>query len=148
MGSSRFGAICGSISEPSLDFIFLGIGFRKLDMPSSFPLPSLTLAICMDLNPKPPAHWTSMEGPYELAWFAKRNETRIVVLLCAWVDSKEGEIDGWDLGTVRYWMARFRPLWQKEDGDVDEGGETIVIICNRTGEERGSRSFSWQARNR
>lgn len=124
------------LCEPWL-ICFSGVGFEKLEMSASFPLPSLTLAICMDLNPKPPAHWTSIEGPYELAWFAKKQRTRLVVLLCAWVDSGEGEVDGCDVGTIRYWLMRFKPLWEREKGDADDGEETIVIICNRTGEERG-----------
>jgi protein N-terminal amidase len=90
----------------------------------------------MDLNPQPPAIWTSKEGPYELASFAIDNDTRLLVILCAWLDSKEHTEDQWDRQTVDYWLARLLPLWRHIDDQQTEK-DTIVAICNRTGADGG-----------
>ncbi|CCA71392.1 hypothetical protein PIIN_05330 [Serendipita indica DSM 11827] len=51
------------------------------------------------------------------------------------------------LTTIQYWIARLLPLWSKDSDALrpmdeypasDEHDETIVVICNRTGLERGS----------
>ena len=57
-----------------------------------------------------------------------------------------------DWRTMNFWAARLRPLWQKEDGSDSVGEEsdgseeidgkrTVVVICNRTGEENGELAF-------
>lgn len=132
----------------------------------------------MDLNPQPPALWTSSEGPYELADYCIRNKTRLLILINAWIDSgaqdeggieDDGEGDdenNHDWQTLRYWSARLRPLWKRdgrrrgsmdtiysgssngsaegeeeviEDEEEEEKppSETIVVACNRSGEENG-----------
>jgi protein N-terminal amidase len=139
----------------------------------------------MDLNPQPPAQWTSAEGPYELADHCVENKTNLLVLLNAWLDSgaqddgdlisedrdKENEGDedkeemaGPDRQTLNFWTARLWPLWRRDarlkgnnrtnvsqsselDGGQENGvrrekegrrsHETIVVACNRTGEENG-----------
>jgi protein N-terminal amidase len=102
-----------------------------------------------DLNPQPPTPWRLAEGPYELADYCLQNNTRLLILLCSWLDSKEEGKQ--DMGTVQYWAARLRPLWtngndedegedEEDESDFDtavNGEETIVAICNRSGEENG-----------
>jgi protein N-terminal amidase len=118
----------------------------------------------MDLNPQPPADWKSAEGPYELADHCLETNTDVLILLNSWLDSaklddgdriaeevgdgEEANDSDWD--TLNYWAARLWPLWRKqrvaseakgEDGIEQEeekyGHETIVVACNRTGEENG-----------
>jgi len=104
----------------------------------------------MDLNPQIP-DWTSSEGPYELADYAISNKANVLILLNAWLDSEQELHEPNDWHTLNYWAARTRPLWTdgKDDLDSDEedhksdlettasGDETIVVICNRSGEENG-----------
>lgn len=103
----------------------------------------------MDLNPRPPALWTSADGPYELADYCLSTEgkdrTDILLLLNAWLDSKEDVESKRDLRTLNYWVARLRPLWDSEHGRSScenglEAKETIVVICNRCGVDNGARS--------
>ncbi|KAG8717531.1 Carbon-nitrogen hydrolase [Ceratobasidium sp. 395] len=93
---------------------------------------AISVAICMDLNPHPPNVWTSMDGPYELADYCIENEVQTLVLLCAWLDSGRSEDTPFDGSTASYWIARLRPLWHSGTDKY------TVIICNRTGTERGS----------
>ncbi|KAG9125772.1 Carbon-nitrogen hydrolase [Ceratobasidium sp. 392] len=93
---------------------------------------TLSVAICMDLNPHPPNMWTSMDGPYELADYCIENEVQTLVLLCAWLDSGRSEDTPFDGSTASYWIARLRPFWYAGTDKY------TVIICNRTGTERGS----------
>jgi protein N-terminal amidase len=109
------------------------------------PLDTLSLGICMDLNPLP----TSIEwpAPCELASFALSRRSRVLVLLCAWLDSDQHPDDvKWDLTTVVYWRQRLLPLWSTDSPDLrpmpeylapSDHDETIVVICNRIGTERG-----------
>lgn len=72
-------------------------------------------------------------------------------------EDEEGECD-WQ--TVNFWAYRLNPLWEKDletiagesgkslaSGDVSESNEppkkaeTIVVVCNRTGEENGKSSL-------
>jgi len=104
--------------------------------------------------------WTLKEGPYELADYCVAQKTNLLILLDAWLDSGESADDGDEGGVegehdwrnVNYWAARLRPLWVKEgveggfaeDGDVletGEGEETVVVVCNRSGEENGKFQF-------
>lgn len=111
----------------------------------------MSLGICMDLNPQIP-DWTSAEGPYELADYAISNKANVLLLLNAWLDSGEELDEPHDWHTLNYWAARTRPLWTDGKGDAssdeedrkpdsettETGDETIVVICNRAGEENGT----------
>ncbi|KAG6825130.1 hypothetical protein H0H93_001123, partial [Arthromyces matolae] len=92
----------------------------------------MSIGICMDLNPFPPGDWTSTGGPFELADYCVKNQSKLLVLLNAWlysdknewdVDSAESDGDADDTQhavepeepdwyTLRYWTARLRPLWR------------------------------------
>jgi len=125
-----------------------GNGFATFLLPS--PLRTMSLGICMDLNAQPPHSWTIEEGPYEIADYCLSKGTNILVLLNAWLDSGKDLEEDHDRHTQRFWTARLRPLWDRS-GVVDElkaskvssaqpvesGKETLVIICNRTGDENG-----------
>ncbi|KAI0631973.1 carbon-nitrogen hydrolase [Trametes polyzona] len=107
-----------------------GTGFVTFELPP--PLTTLTLGICMDLNVQPPAAWTSVRtGPYELAAYCLARRTRVLVLLNAWLDSRdEEEEEEVDWRTVNYWAMRLRPLWARvaeegeEDGEEEEKGDS------------------------
>ncbi|GLB38646.1 putative carbon-nitrogen hydrolase [Lyophyllum shimeji] len=143
-----------------------GTGFTSFSLPlwTASPLPGsaegapppqtlkVTLGICMDLNPHPPALWTSAEGPYELADYCMETQSKLLVLLDAWLYSgltEDGEAAGDekemkdekdqadeeaeetddedepDWYTLRYWTARLRPLW-RYDGRRRGSNETVV----------------------
>lgn len=131
-----------------------GTGFATFDLPP--PLGTMSLAICMDLNPHPPNEWTSIEGPYELADYCLSKRANVLILLDAWLDSGNEPDDKHDWHTLRYWSARLRPLWASDENTlVDSDGEDreetldkpdaqdapsdemIVVACNRCGEENG-----------
>lgn len=105
----------------------------------------MSTAICMDLNPFPPADWRLEEGPYEVAEYCTANKVNLLVLLNAWLDpggeGEDAEEPQWS--TVNYWTARLRPLWTNSSAvngqkQSDTGTDrTIVVICNRCGEENG-----------
>jgi protein N-terminal amidase len=119
-----------------------GSGFAIIDLPAPLNV-RVVLGICMDLNPQPPNEWTSIDGTYELASFAKENEADLLILLNAWLASDqktvlEDEPDEPDMQTFSYWYARLKPLWSKEDVELSNTGKgTIVVICNRCGREKG-----------
>lgn len=136
-----------------------GTGFGTFKLPQ--PLHTMALAICMDLNTQPPALWRLEEGPYEVADFCVEKKANVLVLLNAWLDSGEEVDDPKDWSTMNFWMARLRPLWaraedlaEEDEDDLNgkgegEGGqtqqqghETIVIVCNRCGQENGE----WRTR--
>ncbi|KAG9308866.1 carbon-nitrogen hydrolase [Chiua virens] len=62
-------------------------------------------------------------------------------------DFEDADADGLEpnLEVLNYWAMRLRPLWAKEtqpsetlaDIDTDDQRDVLVIICNRTGRERG-----------
>ncbi|OJT15162.1 Protein N-terminal amidase [Trametes pubescens] len=136
-----------------------GTGFVTFHLPP--PLTTLSLGICMDLNVQPPAEWAGLDtGPYEIAEYCVAQRTRVLVLLNAWLDSKEAPEEEKDWRTINYWALRLRPLWAKaiaegwpdsddEDQQSDDshsageeagrqpGEELLVVICNRTGTENG-----------
>lgn len=121
----------------------LGTGFATFVLPS--PIQTMSLGICMDLNPQI-EEWTSATGPYELADYAKFKNANVLVLLNAWLDSKQEVDESSDWQTLNYWAARTRPLWTDGKGDqVDvpetdpekQGPETVVVVCNRSGGESG-----------
>jgi protein N-terminal amidase len=103
----------------------------------------------MDLNPQI-RDWQREDGPYELASHCLSNRANLLILLNAWLDSKEEPEEAHDWRTLNYWAGRLRPLWTDENSEVataepsstrkddkHSGRETVVVICNRTGEENG-----------
>jgi len=135
-----------------------GSGFATFTL--SPPVHTVCLGICMDLNPQND-DWRASDGPYEIASHCLSNKANILILLNAWLDSGEDREEACDWSTLNYWAARLRPLWDVEDGNSDhesesdepsppstfrtnsvnesdsKGKETIVVICNRCGEENG-----------
>lgn len=119
--------------ESDLPWAQPGSGFTTFTTPLET-LGTASLAICMDLNPHPPNVWTSTDGPYELADYCIERSVQTLILLCAWLDSGVSPEDTqFDAQTVSYWIARLRPLWHSGSDKY------TVIICNRTGTERGSK---------
>lgn len=126
----------------------LGNGFMTFNLPP--PLGTVTLGICMDLNPQPPAEWTLEDGPYEIADHVVTHNSNLLVLLNAWLDSGWDETADKDEGTIRYWAARLRPLWAVAPNGIGRGkgaidfdahdtkDETYVVVCNRCGQENGT----------
>jgi protein N-terminal amidase len=123
-----------------------GTGFATFHLPP--PLNTITLGICMDLNPRSP--WTLEGGPYELADHCLETGSSLLILLNAWLDSEKEEDRDEDISTMNYWATLLRPLWyQKVVSSNDEGAElkktledveTVVVVCNRSGIENGKRS--------
>lgn len=121
-----------------------GTGFATIKLPP--PLRTVCLGICMDLNAQPPYDWTIEEGPYELADHCLAQKASLLILLNAWLQSeKSSKDDDTDWSTLNFWAARLRPLWAESDNpveqsDVDAPGaqRTVVIACNRSGEENGN----------
>ncbi|KAJ3837858.1 carbon-nitrogen hydrolase [Lentinula raphanica] len=130
--------------------------FASFTLPK--PIGTLVLGICMDLNAHPPADWQSVEAPYEFGEYAAKKISEgeaargVAVLVNAWLDSgvwnleeeEETKEKAVDWTTVKFWINRLRPLWDfKSEKDRGRGlggaenKETIVVICNRTGVERG-----------
>ncbi|PPQ80441.1 hypothetical protein CVT25_001768 [Psilocybe cyanescens] len=132
-----------NLFETDLTWAKPGTGFATFVLPS--PIQTMSLGICMDLNPQI-EEWTSATGPYELADYAKFKNANVLVLLNAWLDSKQEVDESSDWQTLNYWAARTRPLWTDGKGDqVDvpetdpekQGPETVVVVCNRSGGESG-----------
>jgi protein N-terminal amidase len=93
----------------------------------------------------------------ELAEFTVQKNARILVVLCAWLHSGDSPDSQWDMVNIDFWTERVRPLWERPDISVNhartslhvgpgktretleavEDRETIVVISNRTGIERG-----------
>jgi len=137
-----------------------GNGFAHHELPSS-PLQSISIGICMDINPHPPYTYDDFPPVCELAEFAVQKNARILVLLCAWLHSDTSPDSQWDMVNIEYWLERVQPLWERPTISVDHSGsspqqlslgpsttgegpevvvedrETIVVISNRTGIERG-----------
>ncbi|KAI6098217.1 carbon-nitrogen hydrolase [Pisolithus sp. B1] len=81
-----------NLFETDLSWAAPGSGFTVLDLPP--PLGKTTIAICNDLNVHKPAAWDSLEdGPYELARHCIREGTRLLVLLNAWLKSRDEDED-------------------------------------------------------
>jgi len=117
--------------EADLPWAQPGSGFSTFNT-SLKALGTISVAICMDLNPHPPNIWTSIDGPYEIADYCIENGVQTLILLCAWLQSGQLEDTPFDGSTASYWIARLRPLWRSGSDKY------TVIICNRTGTERGS----------
>ena len=96
----------------------------------------------MDLNPQQSVKW-SIEGPYEIADHCISKRSNLLILLNAWLDSGSKADEQKDWYTLQYWASRLKPLWAGSPLSIegDQGtpaDETIVIICNRCGEENGT----------
>jgi len=117
-------------------FGLVGTGFATFRLPP--PLNSVSLGICMDLNVQRPFEWTSIDGPYEIASYCLAENSNLLILLNAWLESPE-DIDGdhaWT--TMDFWAQRLRPLWEQREGiSTNDKREMNVVICNRTGNENG-----------
>ena len=61
----------------------------------------------------------------------------LLILPCAWCDSEQDPGNQWDLSTIDYWSRRLGPLWEETSDGAGEGKSTTVVVCNRTGFERG-----------
>ncbi|KAG6336885.1 hypothetical protein ID866_2211 [Astraeus odoratus] len=139
-----------NLFETDLTWAAPGSGLTVLDLP--LPLGKTTIAICNDLNVRKPAEWDSLEdGPYELADHCIREGTRVLVLLNAWLRSKEdgSENDGDDESdsmdpdwtVLRWWATRLRPTWKPEKKATEKDPQKlVVVICNRFGHEGDSAS--------
>ena len=85
-----------------------------------------------------PSEWNSIEPPYELASYCVAENSNLLILLNAWLESPEDIGKDYAWGTVNFWAARLRPLWEKRGGSsADDRRGMNVVICNRTGEENG-----------
>jgi protein N-terminal amidase len=123
-----------------------GTGFATFHLPP--PLNTVTLGICMDLNPRSP--WTVEGGPYELADHCLETGSSLLILLNAWLDSETEEDREEDLSTMNDWATMLRPLWYRKVREPNDEGpglkkapedvETMVVVCNRSGIENGKRS--------
>ena len=139
-----------------------GTGFRTFLLPP--PLNTVTIAICMDLNPQIDSDWWRLnpqadparhlqDGPFEVADLClsitpEKQRTNLLILLNAWLDSNTEPENDYDLHTIHYWHSRLRPLWDKKlikvvdllrnSEDPSAEKETKVVICNRAGEENGA----------
>lgn len=92
----------------------------------------------MDLNMQKPSEWKSLEGPYEIASYCVAENSNLLILLNAWLESPDdiGEDYAWE--TLNFWAARLRPLWEKRRGSsANDRREMSVVVCNRTGKENG-----------
>lgn len=122
-----------------------GTGFATFHLPP--PLNTVTLGICMDLNPRSP--WTVEKGPYELADHCLETGSSLLILLNAWLDSEEEEDSDDDISTMNYWATLLRPMWYRKVVEPNdeaaelkkalEDVETVVVICNRSGIENGAK---------
>ncbi|KAK1230818.1 hypothetical protein PQX77_006090 [Marasmius sp. AFHP31] len=144
-----------NLFETDMSWAKAGSGFRTFDLP--FPLRRVSIGICMDLNVQPPAVWDSLDGPYELASYTHAQDSDVLILLNAWLDSGKDVEERSDWSTLNFWAARLQPLWgsdtssdlkspkessdsedKTDDSQSTEGRKhTAVVVCNRSGEENG-----------
>ena len=92
----------------------------------------------MDLNVQRPVEWRTLEGPYELASHCVAENSNLLIVLNAWLESPEdiGEDHAWT--TMNFWAHRLRPLWEQPEGTSTKNQRVMnVVVCNRTGEENG-----------
>ena len=103
----------------------------------------------MDLNPQ--SSWTIEGGPYEVADHCLETGSNLLILLNAWLDSKEEQDEEEDIWTMNYWATRLRPLWYRTHNSSNEADaqlpetpkdvETVVVVCNRSGVENGEQPY-------
>ncbi len=122
-----------------------GTGFTTFHLPP--PLNSVSLGICMDLNTQPPAVWDLARGPYEVAEYCVAQRTNLLILLNAWLDSKEDPEEDIDWRTINYWALRLRPLWAKvveegQDGRAETEAHAGDGNTDGAGSDSGSGSGS------
>lgn len=134
--------LCGNYRKTNLfdtdkPWAFPGTGFATFGLGQS--LGRVSLGICMDLNPFPGAVWTTDNAPYELAQYVIDENTNLLVVLCAWLDSNKDPDSRWDISTLNYWIARLRPLWKTLETSSPKHSDTIVVMCNRSGVEGETR---------
>jgi len=127
-----------------------GTGFTTFRLPP--PLNAVSLGICMDLNVRRPLEWRSLEGPYEIASHCIEENSNLLILLNAWLESPEDIDEDHAWATMNFWAYRLLPLWEKQKGvPTDDQRERNVIICNRTGNENGKKfcgsSCNFQMKN-
>ncbi|KAJ3099325.1 Carbon-nitrogen hydrolase [Phlyctochytrium bullatum] len=100
----------------------------------------LGFAICMDINPY---RFESPFQAYEFATYHKHHRTRLISGSMAWLLSEDG-IDDYvkptdpAMSTLEYWVLRLTPLLQGSRGRGRDG-RVVAVVCNRVGEEGGSR---------
>jgi protein N-terminal amidase len=73
-----------------------------------------------------------------VADYCLTQNTVLLVLLNAWLDSEEEPDGDYDMHTMDYWAERLRPLWLKSS---PASQETLVVVCNRGGDENGKTPF-------
>jgi protein N-terminal amidase len=127
----------------------IGTGFATFTL--SPPIHTVCLGICMDLN-RQIGDWTLSKAPYEIASHSLSNKANVLILLNAWLDSGVDLKEAHDWSTLNFWASRLRPLWASDEEEDHESEtletngvneseskakETIVVICNRCGEENG-----------
>lgn len=141
-------------AKPGTGFATFPLTFPYTPPDSEVPaVPSTTLTvslgICMDLNPHPP----NLGDEYEMASYCQSTHSDVLILLNAWLDTsmegnpasegievdEEGERDAMepDWQTVRFWTGRLRPLWDASASTASDSHlrTTCVVVCNRTGLE-------------
>lgn len=91
----------------------------------------------MDLNVQRPFEWKSIEGPYELASYCVAENSNLLILLNAWLESPEDIGEDYAWGTLNFWAERLRPLWEKQGSPANDQRGVSVVVCNRTGKENG-----------
>ncbi|KAH9988365.1 carbon-nitrogen hydrolase [Russula vinacea] len=102
-----------------------GPGFATFHLPA--PLNTVTLAICMDLNPRSPS-WTIDGGPYELAEHCLKTGSSLLICHLA----SNGNDDGSNRGEEDVAAAAEPPR------NISEDTETVVVVCNRRATFAGS----------
>lgn len=92
----------------------------------------------MDINVQKPSEWKSIEGPYEMASYCVAENSNLLILLNAWLESPDDIGDDHAWVTLSFWAERLRPLWEQREGiSANDRRGTNVIVCNRTGNENG-----------
>lgn len=132
---AKAGKGSGTLMDVISSMCYSGTGFGAVALCS--PPRQATLGLCMDLNTQPPAIWDTLDGPYELARHHLASKSSVLILLNAWLDSEEDPENEVDERTLNYWAMRLRPLWSEEEEVAEKGTETMVVVCNRAGEENG-----------
>lgn len=91
----------------------------------------------MDLNPWPDSVWSEGRAPTELADHCLNEDIELLVLPCAWLDTNEDPHSKIDTHVIDYWAWRLRPLFAGANPTQGKPKETVVVVANRAGEERG-----------
>lgn len=145
-----------------------GSGFTTMTLPHPLGPTTLAICNDLNVQ-DPAVWESLEEGPYELAQHCVRSGTRLLILLNAWLhpdeDGEESDGDSadstipeqiedtdemepsWEV--INYWAMRLNPLWatirkathenEKKPGECRIPNELLVVVCNRFGNEGGSR---------